>query len=850
VVPRAAGFSPAFVVGAPSLLQTEQIVALPLGAVITGVDVTPGDRTRLDVAGLPMPVQPRRFDVPDDGHAPIRNPCRPAAVALDHHWLSNAYPRELVTLGYPGILHGVQVVSVVVRPLQWDPRTSSFLLYPMLRYTVRFTLHASQESAVLREVRGISLRFLTSVATVQRVPGVFTAANLTPALTVGAVTPGPVPILQPFVMYLIITDDRPWPSTQGGKKGLTTVPPQVAEAGTPINKDVSGLGIVDHFKRLAEWKAAKGLTARVVTITEILSGTYGDFTQNGFARDLQEVIRNFIKHAYSAWRTEYVLLGGDVNIVPIRNFIGNVFGPSGGWDFTRDTANPPPSRKFVMASSNIAKLKFDTGLVNNEPEQWTNKYSLCAATSGTLIPFNSSSNAEGTRWYFVPLKEFDDSTKTSGYTRLDKPDVNDACIVVEGDAGTVNDAYGFYWIWDNRMLPSDFYYASLEGAQYGTKGRHDFDPLNIGVYGQCRWDESVGYEVPLNNGWDIWPDVCVGRVPARTAIEAAHFVDKLVSYERLLTVASPLDATSAGQPRDTNFLDEILYVTTRWYPDTMGSLDSSVTQKEALRAQMKTWFPFFSEESRYYEDQTDTDDPAVKPFSSAEVKAAVQKSPHIVSLTGHGSQSGCCGLDWVMDLPNTERAFIAYANSCSTASPDEYDHSFGEVCVVAPGGAVAYVGNGRTSGTEYSCNFEERFWCALRAYGRPGLAAGLRQAAHGFHSQWESFMKAYYGCPEMPAWIDRPKVQVLAYPTSVKLSATLSMWVGDGAGRKLANHTVTLLGGWTNTGTVFFQTRRSGTDGTVTFKMPAHLSVNHLTATAVAEGYVPYVGRINIIPGP
>ncbi len=68
--------------------------------------------------------------------------------------------------------------------------------------------------------------------------------------------------------------------------------------------------LVFEFQRLVEWKTQKGVPIIVKTVSWIKTNYPGV--------DTQEKIRNFIKDANSKWGTNYILLGGDVNIVPAR----------------------------------------------------------------------------------------------------------------------------------------------------------------------------------------------------------------------------------------------------------------------------------------------------------------------------------------------------------------------------------------------------------------------------------------------------------------------------------------------------------------------------------------------------
>ncbi|MBD3235247.1 MAG: hypothetical protein GF330_00900 [Candidatus Eisenbacteria bacterium] len=73
--------------------------------------------------------------------------------------------------------------------------------------------------------------------------------------------------------------------------------------------------LASSFEALATFQASRGRMARIVLLSEI-RGTYeGD--------DDPERMRNFIIDAYQNWETEFVLLGGDREIIPVRNLYGD-----------------------------------------------------------------------------------------------------------------------------------------------------------------------------------------------------------------------------------------------------------------------------------------------------------------------------------------------------------------------------------------------------------------------------------------------------------------------------------------------------------------------------------------------
>jgi len=75
----------------------------------------------------------------------------------------------------------------------------------------------------------------------------------------------------------------------------------------------------DEFQRLADYKNSIGMPTLVATREHIAA----NFRHGA---DIQETIRMFIQDAYGKWGTEYVLLGGDSDIIPPR-YVNNTFYP-------------------------------------------------------------------------------------------------------------------------------------------------------------------------------------------------------------------------------------------------------------------------------------------------------------------------------------------------------------------------------------------------------------------------------------------------------------------------------------------------------------------------------------------
>ncbi|KAA0000142.1 MAG: hypothetical protein FE047_02205 [Thermoplasmata archaeon] len=74
------------------------------------------------------------------------------------------------------------------------------------------------------------------------------------------------------------------------------------------------------FKEFIDYKESKGIKVKLATVEEIIDNS--SFWGEGIFNDTQAKIRNFIRYAYLNWGIEYVLLGGDGDVVkPDENII-------------------------------------------------------------------------------------------------------------------------------------------------------------------------------------------------------------------------------------------------------------------------------------------------------------------------------------------------------------------------------------------------------------------------------------------------------------------------------------------------------------------------------------------------
>jgi len=172
---------------------------------------------------------------------------------------------------------------------------------------------------------------------------------------------------------------------------------------------ITSASLASEFQRLATWRTMMGIQTRVVTVEDITEGTVPDTGEaefwytsgyfDGGTRDVQEAIRNFIKWASVNWLTDYILLGGDTEIIPCRQAIHSKVGSVNYGDINQSSIvqlgySPMASTEEIGTSAanvldNIATvwecaqsdndpwIKLEVGLhrpVNHVKLRWGNSY--------------------------------------------------------------------------------------------------------------------------------------------------------------------------------------------------------------------------------------------------------------------------------------------------------------------------------------------------------------------------------------------------------------------------------------------------------------------------------------------
>jgi hypothetical protein len=279
-------------VGEPVLPYKTINVLIPLGLEITGFDVKIETEERL----------PGQFLI-EYGRTPV--PISEKPLTADNpkpslYRSTSPYPLSHFTSLSTQHMRGYEILPVTLYPLQYTPKVGGLNYFS--RMTLIVHLQAKAETSPL--FRALPEDAVAVRAVVDNPETVSTYTASTPSRPLG-VAPGQY-------NYVIITD-------------------------ATLNAS---------FQPLIARKIAKGYNATTVLVEDIendsdyfCDGLYGDGALEVF-NDTQAMIRNFIKDAYLNWGTEYILLGGDVEIIPNRNFYGFVNTPDPPQQWTQ---KPIPS---------------------------------------------------------------------------------------------------------------------------------------------------------------------------------------------------------------------------------------------------------------------------------------------------------------------------------------------------------------------------------------------------------------------------------------------------------------------------------------------------------------------------
>ncbi|MBI4646200.1 MAG: hypothetical protein HY738_06275 [Bacteroidia bacterium] len=212
------------------------------------------------------------------------------------------YPNKLVEIITDDFIMGYRIVTLRFYPLEYIPIQKKINLYTSINFTIELVdnldpivLPKKQSRFRYELVKSFIKTSITNPDDFETSGG--GALQIIPvSISEKSLNFGTSPSLIGTIPdYVIITNNR---DIDGND--LDTL---------------NGKNMVQTFHVLADWKTRKGIPAIVITTDEISINYPGC--------DLSEKIRNYLIDAYENWGSLFILLGGDVNIIPARYGLNN-----------------------------------------------------------------------------------------------------------------------------------------------------------------------------------------------------------------------------------------------------------------------------------------------------------------------------------------------------------------------------------------------------------------------------------------------------------------------------------------------------------------------------------------------
>lgn len=269
------------------------------------------------------------------------------------------------------------------------------------------------------------------------------------------------------------------------------------------------------------------INATIVTVDDILinssfwvNGTYGDATNesngNPYIQNDEEVtknydlfndttakIRNFIRFAHHKLKTQYVLLGGDVELIPVKRLYVNISGWDAGLLFNRNIEAWIPSDLYYGALDGTWNKDFD----ENFGEM--NEADLIAEVFIGRAPVDGKSDiatfVKKVISYETSIKPKDILLHQSNLTPFKKPDTS---IIPEACAKLIPDSYKIHRLYQkNELITKEKWANSFKepdkllilhiGNGYFFGPTESWYQLYYNIFGREKFSNSdIGY---LNN---------------------------------------------------------------------------------------------------------------------------------------------------------------------------------------------------------------------------------------------------------------------------------------------------------------------------------------------------------------
>jgi len=303
------------VIGHPELPVYIQSFVIPIDAQINGININSLSKLKLAGTYYIYPVQP---PIPVSFNDDIGDFRLPDPAIYDS---SMPYPNKQAEIISDDIYLGYRIITVRSYPVEYIPQTKELYICNF-DFTIDYSINTKQTGSNEFAMQTQSLyRYELNKKNVK-----FCVENP------GAVDDYDTKVQKVIQGKTIIYD---FSSATDEKAGLRSQAISVMDEQIPEYIIITNNALKPHFQTLADWKTKKGIFTVIVTTEEINTDYSGS--------DLQEKIKNYLINACSRWGAGlYVLLGGDINIVPSRLIKG----------VSKPSLSYPSDRYYSISASN------------------------------------------------------------------------------------------------------------------------------------------------------------------------------------------------------------------------------------------------------------------------------------------------------------------------------------------------------------------------------------------------------------------------------------------------------------------------------------------------------------------
>ncbi|NOZ19794.1 MAG: hypothetical protein GXP25_01765 [Planctomycetes bacterium] len=259
--------------GAPVLPARTVNLLLPQGMDLGDVQVTVSDPTSLGTYSPIIGAAPTLMSESGAGQGDVQG-------VLSPDWA----PRLYDVLGVQRAA-GYAIATIVLHPLLFDPITTQALFYPSMTVTANTVQAAAPGDGWVSPMRDNALDRVHLASIVDN----------------------------PWVLSDFATPGGEGAGGGAGALGASSLPQESYDY-VIITSDA----LAPTFETLRGFKESRGVDTSIVTTSYIYSNYAGV--------DPAEQVRNFIRDAYSTWGVNYVLLGGDIDVVPHRGAYASTSG--------------------------------------------------------------------------------------------------------------------------------------------------------------------------------------------------------------------------------------------------------------------------------------------------------------------------------------------------------------------------------------------------------------------------------------------------------------------------------------------------------------------------------------------